>query len=71
MTYKNQYEKDVAYIAKIDHLLSQKVEFLAYFVALVACLAAHLTYFMLFWACGVKEMAIVNVGSTFFYVFNR
>ena len=44
MGYKTQYEKDVAYLAKIDRLLSKRVEFLAYFVALVACLAAHIMY---------------------------
>jgi len=68
MTNKTQYEKDVEYIAKIDGMLSKRVEFLAYFVALVACLAAHVLYFALFWTCGVKEMAIFNVGSICFYV---
>ena len=67
MNYKAQYEKDVAYIARIDNVLSKKVEFLAYFVALVACLAAHAMYFVLFSACGIKEMAIFNVGSVTFY----
>lgn len=68
MTYENQYEKDVAYIAKIDRLLSKEIEFWAYCVAFVACLAAHVTYFTLFWACGVWEMAVFNVGSILFYV---
>ena len=67
MNHKAQYEKDVAYIARIDNMLSKKVEFLAYFVALVACLAAHAMYFVLFSAYGIKEMAIFNVGSVTFY----
>ncbi|MBP5281316.1 MAG: GGDEF domain-containing protein [Lachnospiraceae bacterium] len=67
MNQKTQYEKDVEYIAKIDQLLSKRVEFLAYFVALVACLAAHAMYCALFFAFGIKEMAIFNIGSVIFY----
>ena len=68
MGYKTQYEKDVAYLAKIDRLLSKRVEFLAYFVALVACLAAHLMYCALFAVYGIREMMLFNIGSIIFYI---
>ena len=67
MDHKTQYDRDLAYIARIDNMLSLKVEFLAYFVALVACLVAHVTYCALFAAYGIWEMAIFNVGSIVFY----
>lgn len=68
MAKKTQNEKDLEYIAKIDQLLSKKVEFLAYFVALIACLAAHVLYFALFAVYGIREMAIFNAGSVLFYI---
>ncbi|WP_303805682.1 GGDEF domain-containing protein [Ruminococcus flavefaciens] len=67
MYTKENYEKDLGFIEKMDHLVSRRIEFIAYFFALAACLAAHILYFFLFLNAGVKNMAIFNVFSVLFY----
>ena len=69
MYTKEKYENDLKFIGKIDQLVSRRIEFLAYFFALAACLAAHILYLFLFLKAGVKNMAIFNVFSILFYAF--
>ncbi len=64
-----QYDKDLAFIEKIDSFTADKTVFLAYFFPLFGCLMAHMLYFTLFLSAGVKEMAIFNVFSMTFYLF--
>ena len=53
MPKEQSYEKDLQFIEKIDKLVSRKVEFMAYFFSLAACLAAHTLYLILFAMAGV------------------
>lgn len=67
--YDNQqYENDLRFIAKIDNLISKKIEFLLYFVGLVSCMITHTIYMCLFYKFGIREMAIINVFSSLFYL---
>ncbi len=66
--YTNEkYRKDLTFIEKIDHLISQKIEFLAYFIGFSACLAVHIAYLLLFAATGITIMKIFNIFSVIFY----
>ena len=67
MPKEQSYEKDLQFIEKIDKLVSRKVEFMAYFFSLAACLAAHTLYLILFAAAGVWAMVIFNIFSVCFY----
>lgn len=62
-----KYKKDLAFIENIDNLISQKIEFLAYFIGFSACLAAHILYLLLFAATGITVMAVFNIFSVIFY----
>ena len=67
MYTEEKYQKDLAFLEKMNHLISQRIEFLAYFVAFSACLAVHIAYLLLFAATGITIMAIFNVFSVTFY----
>jgi hypothetical protein len=67
MYTKEKYEKDILFIERIERLISRRIEFLAYFFALSACLAAHTLYLVLFYMAGIKDMVIFNVFSILFY----
>lgn len=67
MYTEEKYQKDLAFLKKMEHLISQRIEFLAYFVAFSACLALHIAYLLLFAATGIKIMSIFNIFSVAFY----
>ncbi len=67
MYTKEKYNKDLAFIQKIDHLISRKIEFLVYFIGFSACLAVHIAYLLLFAATGITIMKIFNIFSVIFY----
>ncbi|MCR5816882.1 MAG: GGDEF domain-containing protein [Ruminococcus sp.] len=67
MPAKQNYQKDLDYIAKIDKFVSPKVEFMGYFLTLAACLAAHALYLAIFAAAGVMAMVVFNIFSVTFY----
>ena len=67
MYTKEKYNRDLMFIEKIDHLISQKIEYLTYFVGFSACLIAHIVYLALFAATGITAMAIFNIFSVIFY----
>ncbi len=68
MYTKEKYNKDLTFIKKIDHLISHKIEFLAYFIGFSACLAVHIAYLLLFAATGITIMTIFNIFSVTFYL---
>ena len=68
MYTKEQYDKDTEFIRKMDSFVTRRIEFIAYFFVLAACLAAHILYITLFAAAGVRAMVIFNVFSIAFYV---
>ena len=68
MYTREKYEKDLQFIEKIDHLKSNRIEFIAYFFVLASCLAAHILYMILFAKAGVKNMVIFNIFSVSFYI---
>ena len=63
-----QYEKDVAFIEKTDHFLTEKKIYWAYFTPLFGCLITHIMYFLMFFKTGIDEMAIFNIFSIIFYI---
>lgn len=68
MYTREKYEKDLQFIEKIEHLKSNRIEFIAYFFVLASCLAAHILYMILFAKAGVKNMVIFNIFSVSFYI---
>ena len=67
MYTQEQYSKDLLFLEKIDKLVARKVEFLAYFFPIAACLGAHTLYFILFTAADVPIMSVFNIFSMTFY----
>ena len=65
---KQEYKKDLAFINKIERMISSKVELVAYYCGLISCLFAHIFYFVVFWRYGVREMAYFNIFSVMFYL---
>ena len=65
---KEQYNKDIQFIQKIDGMMERRLDHTAYVFAFAACLLAHLLYVILFALAGVKAMALFNVGSVVFYI---
>lgn len=65
---KEQYNKDIQFIQKIDGMMERRLDHTAYVFAFAACLLAHLLYLILFALAGVKAMALFNVGSVVFYI---
>ena len=62
-----QYKKDLEFIEKIDKNVSSKVVFFLYFFPLIACLAAHVLYLVLFNLADIHSMVKFNIGSVSFY----
>ncbi len=63
----SQSEKDLQFIDKADRLTKQGIEFIAYFIGLVSCLAVHILYFAMFAINGIKVMMYFNIFSVLFY----
>ncbi|MBE5959079.1 MAG: GGDEF domain-containing protein [Lachnospiraceae bacterium] len=68
MYSKQEYEKDMQFIAKINNLASRKLEYVAYYFGFVSCLLAHVMYLFIFRHYGVYVMAYFNIFSVIFYI---
>ena len=68
MYTEQDYNRDLNLIKKVDTMISDKWEIVAYFVGMTACLAAHVLYLILFAANGINVMAVFNIFSVLFYV---
>ena len=69
MYSESQYKKDLAFIEHMDSRVSPQVVFFMYFLPLVACLAAHVLYLVMFAVAEIWSMVIFNVFSVTFYAF--
>ena len=67
MYTERQYKNDIAFINKIEKRVSEQVVFFLYFFPLIACLAAHVLYLMLFAFADINSMVKFNIGSVSFY----
>ena len=65
---EEQYQKDLRFVENVDSRVSPKWEYPAYYVGIIACLAAHILYLILFANSGIKVMAIINIFSVVFYL---
>lgn len=68
MYTEQEYKRDQNLIKRVDTMISEKWEIVAYFIGMGACLAAHIMYLILFATNGIKVMAIFNIFSVLFYV---
>jgi len=68
MYTEQDYNRDLNMIKKVDTMISDKWEIVAYFVGMTACLAAHVMYLILFAVNGINIMAVFNIFSVLFYV---
>ena len=65
---EEQYQKDQRFVENVESRVSTKWEVPAYYVGMIACLAAHVLYLFLFANNGIRVMAILNIFSVAFYL---
>lgn len=56
------------FVAKNQSFFDKSHEQFFYFVGMAGCLFAHISYFIMFYMLGVKEMVYFNIGSILFYI---
>ena len=68
MYSRERYERDLRFVEKIEKIATQRIEFIAYFMPLAACVFAHTMYGIMFYAAEVWIMAVFNIFSVLFYI---
>lgn len=68
MPFRKSSEILREFVEDHQHLFDKTHEKAIYFVGLICCLCAHISYFIIFYMLHIKEMMYFNIGSIAFYI---